>query len=129
MSGWDKEDFLIKEGSTDFKLNRRASKRVTFSKKVKFGRDETVFPADSYNISQKGILIHSFKAFIPGTPLNIKLYTDNETVRLNAEVKWVIKTRDHSGSFMGLNFIGNNFEIRKLYLKQLGLMQNGELKH
>ena len=91
--------------------------------KVKFGIDDTVYPGKAYNISQKGILIHSFKAFVPNTSLNIKIHKDTEIVQLNTEVKWVKKTNDNSGSFMGLYFVGKNFEIKKLYIKEPGLSQ------
>jgi len=93
---------------------------MKFFLKVKFGIDETVYPGKAYNISQEGILIHSFKAFVPNTSLNIKIYLDSEIVQLNTEVRWVKKTNDNSGSFMGLYFAGKNFEINKYILMNLG---------
>jgi len=122
-------EFSVKRESGDFKLNRRYTKRVKFLKKVKFGIGEAVFPGSSYNISQKGILIHSFKAFLPKTTLKIRIYTETEVFNLNAEVKWVTKTNDHTGSFMGLHFLGRNFELSKLYLKELELSQIKNLPH
>ncbi len=123
------QEFSVKKESGNFKLNRRSTKRVKFLKKVKFGIGEAVFPGNSYNISQNGILIHSFKAFIPNTHMNVKIYTDTDVFSLNAEVKWVTKTNDHSGSFMGLRFIGKNFELSKLYLKELELGRINDLRH
>ena len=123
------QEFSVKKESGNFKLNRRTTKRVKFLKKIKFGIGEAVFPGSSYNISQKGMLVHSFKAFLPKTGLNIKIYTDSEVYNLNAEVKWVTKTNDHSGSFMGLYFTGKNFELGKLYLKELEISQIKDLRH
>lgn len=123
------EEFSVKKESGKFKLNRRTTKRIKFLKKVKFGIGDAVFPGSSYNISQKGILIHSFKAFLPNTTLSIKIYNDSEVIDVNAEVKWVTKTIDHTGSFMGLYFTGKNFELSKLYLKELKISQIQNLSH
>lgn len=121
------ENFSANRDLGSFKLNRRSAKRVKFLNKVKFGIGEAVFPGSSYNISQNGILIHSFKAFLPKTSLNLSIYADNEVHNLNSEVMWVLKTNDNTGSFMGLNFTGNNFEIGKLYQKELELSFNRSL--
>lgn len=123
------QEFSANKDTGKIKLNRRASKRIKFLKKVKFGIGEAVFPGSSYNISQKGILIHSFKAFLPSTAVSIKIYNESEVIDLNAEVKWVTKTNDHSGSFMGLYFTGKNFELSKLYLKELEISRINNLSH
>ena len=123
------EKFSVKKEAGNFKLNRRTAKRVKFLNKVKFGIGEAVFPGSSYNISQKGILIHSFKAFLPKTHITLKIFTDNDVHDLNAEVRWVMKTNDHTGSFMGLFFTGNNFEVSKLYQKELELSRDYKLHH
>jgi len=127
MSGWDMGDISIKKELKDIKHNRRSSKRLKFLKKIKFGINDAVSPGNSYNISQNGMLVHSLKAFLPNTALNIKIYSDTEVLNLSAEVKWVTKSRDTSGSFMGICFMGKNFKLRKLYLKELKLSQNPDL--
>ena len=112
-------EFSVRKESGNFKLNRRETKRVLFLKKVKFGFDEAVFTGTSYNISRNGILVHSLKSFLPNTKLNFKIFTDTEIYNLIAEVKWVTRATDHSGSFMGLYCRDNNFELSKLYMKEL----------
>ena len=108
---------------------QRSSKRIKLLKKVKFGIDEAVFPGKTYNFSESGMLIHSFKAFIPGTFININFFTDNRVLNLDAEIKWVKKASDESGSFMGVKFVGNLSEIKKIYKKELQVIGDSVLKH
>lgn len=122
-------EFSFRKESGNFKLNRRETKRIIFLKKVKFGIGEAIFPGNSYNISRNGMLVHSLKSFLPDTALNIKIYTDTEVFNLNAEVKWVTKTYDHTGSFMGLHFMDKRSELGKLYLKELEPNQIKDLRH
>ena len=110
-------------------LPQRECRRIKMLSKVKFGVDEAVFPGKTYNFSESGLLIHSFKAFIPGTFININIYIDNKILNLDAEVKWVNKAADNSGSFMGVKFVGNLSEVKKLYKKQLQLHGDSVLKH
>ena len=108
---------------------QRNSKRIKLLKKIKFGIEDPVFPGKTYNLSENGLLIHSFKAFIPGTFININLFIDNSVLNLDAEVKWVKKAEDKSGSFMGLKLIGNLNELKKIYKKELQLLGDSVLKH
>ena len=110
-------------------LAQRGSRRIKMLNKVKFGIDEAVFPGKTYNFSETGLLIHSFKAFIPGTFININVYIDNKVLNLDAEVKWVNKAADNSGSFMGVKFVGNLTEVKKIYKKELQLQGDSLLKH
>jgi len=122
-------EFSVRKESGNIKLNKRETKRIIFLKKVKFGFGEAVFPGTSYNISRNGMLVHSLKSFLPDTKLNIKIYTDTEVYNLIAEVKWVTRTNDHTGSFMGLNFMDKMFELGKLYMKELNSNQVTNLEH
>lgn len=122
-------EFSVRKESGNFKLNRRETKRIIFLKKVKFGIGEAAFPGDSYNISRNGILLHSLKSFLPDTKLNFKIYTDTEVYNLNAEVKWVTRAYDHTGSFMGLYFMDKRFELGKLYMKELNPYRVRDLRH
>ena len=122
-------EFSFRKESGNFKLNRRETKRILFLKKVKFGFGEAVFPGTTYNISRNGILVHSIKSFLPDTKLNFKIYTDTEVYNLTAEVKWVTRTNNQSGSFMGLHFMDDNFELGKLYMKELNSNQANNYQH
>ena len=108
---------------------QRSSKRIKLLKKIKFGIDEAVFPGKTYNISENGLLIHSFKAFIPGTFINISMFIDNKVINLDAEIRWVKKAADKSGSFMGTKLVGNLTEIKKIYKKELQLIGDSFIKH
>jgi len=122
-------EYSVRKESGNFKLNRRETQRIIFLKKVKFGIDEAVFLGNSYNISRNGILVHSLKSFLPGTTLIIKVYTDTEVFNLKAEVKWVTRTNDHTGSFMGLHFEDRSIELSKLYMKELNTSQITYFRH
>jgi len=108
---------------------QRSSKRIKLLRKIKFGVDDAVFPGKTYNFSENGLLIHSFKAFIPGTFININIFIDNKVLNLDAEVKWVNKAADNSGSFMGVKFVGNLNELKKIYKKELQLLGDSFIKH
>ena len=111
------------------KFIKRNSERIKFLKKVKFGLDEPVFPAKSYNFSEHGILVHSFKAFLPGTNLRLNLFVESSIIELIAEVRWVSRAKDGSGSFMGLKFAGNSENIRKVYNKESMVKSERGLEH
>ena len=108
---------------------QRSSKRLKLLSKIKFGIEEAVFPGKTYNFSENGILIHSFKAFIPGTLINLNLFIDNRVLNLDAEIKWVKKAEDKSGSFMGIKLIGNLNDFKKIYKKELQLLGDSVVKH
>ncbi|MGI9533360.1 MAG: PilZ domain-containing protein [Thermodesulfobacteriota bacterium] len=108
---------------------QRSSKRIKLLRKIKFGIDDAVFPGKTYNFSESGLLIHSFKAFIPGTIININFFIENKVINLDAEVKWVTKAADKSGSFMGVKFAGNLNKLKKIYTKELQLIGDSVLKH
>ena len=122
-------EFSVRKESGNFKLNRRETKRIIFLKKIKFGIGEAVFPGTSYNISRNGMLVHSLKSFLPDSKLNIKIISDVEVYNLIADVKWVTRTHNHTGSFMGLHFMDNNFELGKLYMKELNSNRHSDLQH
>ena len=111
------------------KFVERSSRRLKFLRKVKFGLDEPVFPGRSYNFSEHGILIHSFKAFLPGTNIRINVFVDNGMIELIAEVRWVSRAKDGSGSFMGLKFAGNSDDIKKVYYKESKVLGERGLEH
>lgn len=108
---------------------KRNSERIKLLRKIKFGIDQTVFPGKTYNLSEGGMLIHSFKAFIPGTLLNLNVFIENTVINLDAEVKWVRKAKDSSGSFMGLKVVGNSSELRKVYKKEQEIQRRSTVNH
>ncbi|MGI9553332.1 MAG: PilZ domain-containing protein [Thermodesulfobacteriota bacterium] len=108
---------------------QRNSRRIKLLRKIKFGIEDAVFPGKTYNFSENGLLIHSFKAFIPGTFVNINFYVEDRVLNLDAEIKWVRKAADKSGSFMGVKLAGNLTELKKIYKKELQLLGDSVLKH
>lgn len=108
---------------------KRSSERIRFIKRVKFGLDEPIFQGKSSNFSKHGILIHSFKAFIPGSLIRLNIFVDTGILDLGAEVRWVNRSKDGTGSFMGLKFAGNTEEVNKIYKQERKILGESVLDH
>lgn len=108
---------------------KRSSDRIRFVKRVKFGFDEPVFKGKSCNFSQHGILIRSFKAFMPGSLIRLHIFVDTGILDLDAEVRWVNKSKDGTGTFMGLKFAGKAEEVNKIYKQERKILGESVIDH
>ncbi len=95
----------------------RKSKRVKLNKMLKFGKTDTLFSGNLYDISRSGLRIISSKAYIPGTDLNMKLFVDNKVLNMKGRVIWVSNEEKSLNSWMGVELLSNTSEFGKLYKK------------
>ena len=111
-------------------FENRNSERISFLRQIKFGTNNQHFKGKSLNISKGGILINSYKAFIPGTNLSVRIFLDNDVFDLNGKVIWVSKENDGLGSNMGVKFESKTDDLKELYLQIKEIFGEGNsLKH
>jgi len=105
--------------------DRRKSQRITFVNKIKYGISYPKYPGSSINLSLDGIGIKCRQTFPPGTQIIIEIYSDQETINVEAIVIWtddfaVVPT-------MGVRFANRYEKLEKIYYDNLNQSKKNEI--
>jgi hypothetical protein len=107
--------------------NRRASRRIPFRKKVKYGLSNSpnsMFAGYTFNLSEGGISIKAHRVFSPRSKISIQIYmsgadlegsTMNDIIKLEGTVVWVSRVLPGILPKMGVKFLDRSSDIKRIY--------------
>jgi hypothetical protein len=107
--------------------NRRASRRIPFRKKVKYGLSNSpnsMFAGYTFNLSEGGIGIKAHRVFSPHSKISIQIYmsgadlegnTMNDIIKLEGTVVWVSRVLPGILPTMGVKFLDRSSDIKRIY--------------
>jgi Tfp pilus assembly protein PilZ len=102
--------------------DRRGSRRIPFTIKVKYESSIPYSGACSFNLSEGGIAIKASRVYSPQSEIAIFLYLGDEIMRLEGVVRWVFPNLPGIISSAGVKFISRTDNIRSLYRKRMNLI-------
>ncbi|MGQ0793243.1 MAG: PilZ domain-containing protein [Deltaproteobacteria bacterium] len=109
--------------------NRRASKRIPFRKRVKFGAPSQgiMLPGYAFNLSEGGVGIKSYRALIPGAEVVVNIFMEDGTLNLEGVVAWTSPYLPGMLLTMGIKFTSRaQSQLERFYRhKTLGVNQLG----
>lgn len=107
--------------------NRRASRRIPFRKKVKYGLSnspDSMFAGYTFNLSEGGIGIKAHRVFSHRSKISIQIYmsgadlegnTMNDIIKLEGTVAWVSRVLPGILPTMGVKFLDRSSDIKRIY--------------
>lgn len=107
--------------------NRRASRRIPFRKKVKYGLSnspDSMFAGYTFNLSEGGIGIKAHRVFSHRSKISIQIYmsgadlegnTMNDIIKLEGTVAWVSRVLPGILPTMGVKFLDRSSNIKRIY--------------
>ncbi len=107
--------------------NRRASRRIPFRKKVKYGLSNSpnsMFAGYTFNLSEGGISIKAHRVLSSRSTISIQIYmsgadlegsTMNDIIKLEGTVAWVSRVLPGILPTMGVKFLDRSSDIKRIY--------------
>ncbi len=107
--------------------NRRASRRIPFRKKVKYGLSNSpnsMFAGYTFNLSEGGISIKAHRVLSSRSTISIQIYmsgadlegsTMNDIIKLEGTVAWVSRVLPGILPTMGVKFLDRSSNIKRIY--------------
>ena len=98
-------------------MYRRLSKRIPLKRKVKYGVSNPNFEGFSFNFSENGIGIKSYKAFLKGSNVMVYIYLGEEIVKIEGIVARVDYHPPEPASTIGIKFTSRRDYLKLHYNK------------
>jgi PilZ domain-containing protein len=108
-------------------VNRRASRRIPFRKKVRYGlfdSPNSAFAGYTFNLSEGGIGIKAHRVFPARSKISIQLHMNdadleessmNDIIKLEGTVAWVSPILPGILPTMGVKFSNRSSDIKQIY--------------
>jgi c-di-GMP-binding flagellar brake protein YcgR len=108
-------------------INRRASRRIPFRKKVKYGLSDSLdstFTGYTFNLSEGGVGIKAHRVFPPRSKVSIQIHISdvdlgessmNDIIKLDGTVAWVSPILPGILPTMGIKFSNRSRDIKQIY--------------